>query len=59
MKDAVQYVRLNPGCPKIDVARVVGPNGSLRYGYRTVDRCIARGLIRAERRPDGRYALQA
>ena len=59
MEAAIHYVTLNPGCRKIDVAKVVGPNGSLRYGYRTVDRCIARGLVRAERRPDGRYALTA
>ena len=59
MEAAVQYVAMNPGCKKIDVARVVGPHGSLRYGYLTVDRCIARGLIRAERRLDGRYALKA
>ena len=59
MEAAIQFVALNPGCRKIDVAKVVGPNGSLRYGYRTVDRCIARGLVRAERRPDGRYILKA
>lgn len=30
----------------IDVARQVGPNGSLRYGYAIVDRAIAAGLVR-------------
>jgi len=56
--DVLYYVERFPGCTKCEVARFVGPNGSLRYGYRTVDRAIANGLIRAEageRR--GTYAL--
>lgn len=57
MQQVIEYVRANPGCPKIDAAREVGPNGSLYYGYRTVNRAIARGLIQAKRRPDGRYEL--
>ena len=30
---------------RIDVARRVGPHGSLCCGYATVNRCIARGLV--------------
>lgn len=29
----------------IDAARAVGPSGSLRYGYQTVHRAVAAGLV--------------
>lgn len=57
MEQAASYVASHPGCYKVDVAREVGPHGSLRYGYRTVDRAIAAGLIHAQRQPDGTYRL--
>ena len=56
MKAAVEFVRNNPGCTKLAPAEAVGPNGSRRYGYATVDRCIRAGLIVAERL-NNRYAL--
>lgn len=31
--------------PVIDAARAVGPHGSLRYGYQTVGRAVAAGLV--------------
>jgi len=52
MKAAVAYVASNPGCPKIEPARAVGPHESLKYGYASVDRAIRAGLIQAE--PTGR-----
>jgi hypothetical protein len=47
MLAALQIVADNPGCAKIVPARAIGPNGSLRFGYSTVDRCIGKGLISA------------
>ncbi len=58
MSAAADYVRENPGCAILPVARRVGPHGSTRYGYSTVHRAIRAGLIRAERR-SGRYVLTA
>jgi hypothetical protein len=46
----------NPGCAKIVPARAAGPHNSTQYGYRSVDRCIAAGLITATLAP-GRYEL--
>jgi hypothetical protein len=48
MEQAARIVAANPGCNKLFVARQVGPHGSTNYGYRTVDRAIAHGLIAAE-----------
>ena len=48
MLQAVEFVRNHPDCPKLWVARAVGPNGSTLYGYRTVNRAIKRNLIKAE-----------
>jgi|OM-RGC.v1.032392763 hypothetical protein len=56
MADAVQYVFFNEGCPKLHVAEHVGPNGSRRFGYQTVDRAIKAGLINA-RWVGNRYEL--
>lgn len=55
---AVDYVRNNPGCAILPVARFVGPHASTRYGYATVWRAIRAGLIRAKRN-QGRYELTA
>lgn len=46
MIQSVQVVRALPGRPKAEIARLVGPHGSLGYGWRTIQRCIAAGLIR-------------
>lgn len=45
MEQAIAIVAANPGCNKLFVAKQVGPNGSTNYGYQTVDRAIAHGLI--------------
>lgn len=57
MQEAAEFVRENPGCAKLPVAEYVGPYGSRRYGYETVNRAIRAGLIRAERTKSGRYRL--
>jgi len=57
MQLVADYVSRHPGCAKLPAARYVGPHGSVQYGYRTVDRAIASGLIRARRLPSGRYQL--
>lgn len=54
MREAVEYIADHPGCSAVDVARHVGPHGSTQYGYRTVHRCIAAGLVR-NRTPEGRW----
>lgn len=47
MEAVLRMVRQQPGqYTMLDVARIVGPNRSLKYGYRTVHRCLDRGLIR-------------
>ena len=56
MRQAIQVVREFPGCTKLHVAELVGPNGSRQYGYRIVDRCIRRGIISAKK-VGGKYAL--
>lgn len=56
MAEVLSYVQRHPGCPKLHPARVVAPNGSLMYGYRTVNRAIAAGLVRSEW-VGARYAL--
>lgn len=44
----LEYVEDYPGCPKLHPAEYAGPHGSRKYGYNTVNRCIERGLVRAE-----------
>ena len=56
MQAAADFVRANPGCAILPVAEHVGPNGSRRFGYATVHRAIAAGLIQAAR-SRGRYTL--
>lgn len=48
---AIDYVRVHGPCVAIDVARYVGPHGSLNYGYRTVHRCLRAGLLRSVPHP--------
>jgi len=58
MRQAYEYVQRNPGCTKYEVQRAVGPHGSLFYGWRTLNRAIAAGLILAV--PHGtRFMLRA
>lgn len=57
MQQALEIVRSNPGCTKLFVAKLVGPHGSLRYGYAIVDRCIRRRMITA-RAVGNKYSLQ-
>ena len=45
MREALAYIDAHAGCSAVEVARRVGPNGSTRYGYRIVHRCIAAGLV--------------
>lgn len=52
-----RYVAANPGQPAIDAARAAGPNGSLRYGYRTVHRAIEAGRVAYVRDARGRMIL--
>lgn len=59
MAQAVAYVRKHPGCSILPVAERVGPNGSRKFGYRTVHRAIRAGLIRATKDKAGRYCLEA
>jgi hypothetical protein len=47
MREAVLVVAAFPGCTKLTVADSVGPHGSHQFGYRTVDRAIAAGLLDA------------
>lgn len=56
MQRAVAVVRTNPGCAILPVARRIGPNGSVRYGYAAVHRAINAGLIVATQR-NGIYSL--
>jgi hypothetical protein len=47
MQHAVRYVHEIGGVAScaLVVAEAVGPNGSRKYGYQTVDRCIRAGLL--------------
>jgi hypothetical protein len=47
MRAALRFIAAHPRTPKLAVAEAVGPNGSRRYGYQIVDRCIAAGLVHA------------
>lgn len=58
MRDVVWWVSRMPGCYMVVVASKVGPNGSLKYGYRTVHRAIRAGLVRkVPGKRDGTWAL--
>jgi hypothetical protein len=59
MQEAAEYVLHHPGCAMLPVAEHVGPNGSRNFGYRTVHRAIAAGLIRAEKTNGWNYKLYA
>ena len=48
MNDVIYLVGVRPGMPKLFYARRVAPNGSLRYGYATVNRVIRQGLVKTE-----------
>jgi hypothetical protein len=57
MLAAAAYVASSPGCPKLPVAKTVGPHGSTRFGYAIVDRAIRAGLIEDRNRGANPYAL--
>lgn len=50
MEAAVNFVKNNGGVvqSKHVIAKSVGPNGSTKYGYPPVNRCIFRGLLRID-----------
>ena len=48
MKLAANIAADHPGLVMMDLARAVGPHGSLQYGYAIVHRAIASGLLRTE-----------
>ena len=53
-QDALRaLVAAHPGEYAVWYARRVGPHGSRRYGYQTIERATARGTV--ERRPDPAY----
>lgn len=58
MQDVAKYVRMNPGQPMIRAAEYVAPRGSLRFGYRTVHRAIAAGLVIATPGPRNSWLLE-
>jgi hypothetical protein len=33
---------------RMELARHVGPHGSLKYGYNTIDRCLVAGLVKLD-----------
>ena len=50
MQEALEHC---PAPSMLEIAHRVGPNGSLCYGYRTVHRCLAAGLVTLDpRHPD-------
>lgn len=57
MRAAVEYVAENPGCPKLPVARAIGPHGSTKFGYEAVDRAMRAGLIEHRGGMAGTYSL--
>lgn len=60
MIEAYEYIKTHPYCTKLEVAKAIGPNGSVRYGYEIVNRTISAGIINALWLDKfGRYALTA
>jgi hypothetical protein len=63
MREVLAYVAANPGCAKIGPARHVAPHPEtglqcgLQFGYRSVDRAIAAGLV-SPGTVAGPYALE-
>ena len=45
MLSALWTIALTHGASKVSVARLIGPHGSRAYGWRSVQRLIARGLV--------------
>jgi hypothetical protein len=52
MRQAQLYVKHHPGCTKHEVAKDVGPRGSIKWGYDIVNRAIAAGLIKDHAKPE-------
>lgn len=57
MAQVVRFVEENPGLRAKQAAAHVGPHGSVSFGYATVHRAIAAGLIRAEKTISGAIFL--
>jgi len=57
MAQVVRFVMENPGLRARQAAAQVGPHGSVSFGYATVHRTIAAGLIRAEKTASGAIFL--
>jgi len=57
MAQVVRFVMENPGLRARQAAAQVGPHGSVGFGYATVHRTIAAGLIRAEKTASGAIFL--
>lgn len=56
MREVLALLERGPAT-RIDVARDVGPNGSLRYGYATIDQCLRAGLVRLTAPLPGRKGM--
>lgn len=48
MKSAVRFTAGGPYASKNQLAKSVGPHGSQDYGYRIVNRCLSRRLLRVD-----------
>lgn len=59
MAAVARYVAINPGCVAMRAAEWVAPHGTgIGFGYRTVWRAVAAGLVCVEPGPrKGTYAL--
>lgn len=59
MKAIANFVEQHPGCCILDCVPVTTARGGHRWTYDAAHRARRAGLIRMERRPNGRYALYA
>jgi hypothetical protein len=58
MWQAYAYAKTFPDCSKYAISCAVGPHGSVFYGWRIVQRCLAAGILMAVA-DDGRYKVRA
>jgi|GEM_PF-2706542 len=60
MRDAIAFIRSNPGCTKLAVVEHIAPTRHInkQYGYAVVDRCMKAGLVRGTY-AHGRWSLYA
>ena len=45
MRMVREYAHRFPGCVKYQIARQIGPYGSIMYGYRAIERAERAGLV--------------